>query len=96
MERKRNGLQDAQKRLRLSLFDRRIKGEDVQLRSACAEMLLDLGEQQRCWTTFVDHLLSYADCDRVDAGPCRPDDVYISRSGEIVDPSKVLTAHCLV
>jgi DNA-binding CsgD family transcriptional regulator len=71
-----SGLQDAQKRLRSTLLDRRVKGEDVQLRSACAEMLLDLGDQERCWSTFVDHLLNYADCDRVDAGPCQPDDDY--------------------
>jgi DNA-binding CsgD family transcriptional regulator len=87
-----NDSREAQKRLRSSLLNHRIKSEDAQLRSACAEMLLDVGDRQRCWSTFVDHLLNYVDCDRVDAGPCQPDDQhYIPLAEQATDSAEIIS-----
>ncbi len=58
-----------QRRLKAQTLDHWRGGNDL-FRATCAEMILSLDDSVACWQHLTDALRVYADCDRVDAGPC--------------------------
>jgi DNA-binding CsgD family transcriptional regulator len=60
----------SQRRLQSQTLDHWRDGNDF-LRATCAEMILTLGDSDRCWQVLVAAMRRYIDCDRVDAGPCQ-------------------------
>jgi DNA-binding CsgD family transcriptional regulator len=59
----------SQRRLKAQTLDHWSGGNDF-FRATCAEMILSLDDPAACWQQLVDALRVFADCDRVDAGPC--------------------------
>ncbi len=67
-----------QQRLKTQLLDTTWKSLDATLRGVCAEMILNIHNEQACWDVLAQALRCYADCDRVDAGRCTRSDAHYS------------------